>query len=234
LQWGCYEMIRSKLKDILIELKWKLVGVFGKLLIDAIFCTSRIESAGFETIQDILKTRKFIVAAWHSRILLVSYLYKGYDGAILVSRSDDGEIIARVLQRQGHETVRGSSSRGGLRAISILIRKLKEKARPGVIIPDGPQGPRNVVQPGIIMLAKKTGYPIIPVTYSAERMKVFSSWDRFILPRPFTKCRMIYGDPVYVPADADPNGEEESRVRLEAEMNKITNEADDYFGHRII
>ena len=115
---------------------------------------------------------------------MISYIFSGWDGAILVSRSNDGEIIARILQRQGHETIRGSTAKGGLRALATLIKRLKARPRPGVIIPDGPQGPRFKVQPGVIILAKKTGYPIIPVTYSARWMKVFKSWDRFILPCP--------------------------------------------------
>jgi lysophospholipid acyltransferase (LPLAT)-like uncharacterized protein len=220
--------------DKLAEIKWELVGILGKSFIDFLFRTAKIESAGFEKVRSVIGSKRFIFAFWHSRILLISYLYQGWNGAILVSQSDDGEIIARILQKQGHETIRGSTTRGGLRAIASLIRRLEEKIRPGCVVPDGPQGPRFKVQPGIITLAKKTGYPIVPVSYSAEKAKVFASWDRFILPYPFSKCRITYGEPLYVPANADKSSEETCRLRLEKELCKITEDADRHFGLKIV
>lgn len=215
------------------DLKWRLVGIFGKLLLDLLFKTTRIETAGLEKVAAILASRRFIFAFWHSRILLVSYLYQGWNGVLLVSQSEDGEFIARVVQRQGHEPVRGSTTRGGLRALSQMIKNLKENPRPAGIIPDGPQGPRFKVQPGVIMLAKKTGFPIVPVTYSAGRVKIFNSWDRFMLPIPFTQCRVVYGDPVRVPADADSAATSDCSRRLEQELCRITSAADRFYGHLI-
>ncbi len=215
------------------EIRWRLAGIFGKLFIDLLFSTIRTESVGLDKVESILSSKRFIFAFWHSRILLISYLYKNWNGVILVSASKDGEIMARVLQRQGHETIRGSTRRGGARALAAQIRKIREKQRPGAVIPDGPTGPRFKAQPGVIILAKKTGLPIIPVSYSAKRRKVFSSWDRFILPCPFTKCRIVYGDPVYVPEDADEYEEKSCRIRLEKELCRITSDADRYFGHFI-
>jgi len=217
----------------LAELKWKLIGLFGKLLVDLLFQTTRIEIIGFEKVAAIIEGRRFIFAFWHSRILLISYLYQGWNAAVLVSQSQDGEFIARVVQRQGHEPIRGSTTRGGLRALSQMIKSLKEKSRPAGIIPDGPQGPRFKVQPGIIMLAKKTGFPIVPVTYSASRLKVFNSWDRFILPIPFAQCRIVYGDPVRVPANADSATTSDCSRQLELELCRITSEADCFYGHLI-
>jgi lysophospholipid acyltransferase (LPLAT)-like uncharacterized protein len=216
-------------KNSLYELKWNIIGTLGKLVIDLLFSTARIESEGLEKVRSVLASEKFILAFWHSRLLLINYLCKGLNGTALVSQSQDGEIIARILQKQGHETIRGSTTRGGLRALATLIKRLNEKARPAVIIPDGPQGPRFKVQPGIITLAKKTGYPIVPVTYSAERVKIFASWDRFMLPYPFTKCRVVYGEPLYVPEDADRDMEENCRIRLEKELCSITDDADRSF-----
>lgn len=215
------------------EINWRLVGILGKLLVDFIFRTGVIEIKGQKPLENLMNSRKYIMAIWHSRIMLFSYFFKGMNGSALVSRSDDGEIIARILQAQGHETVRGSTSKGGLRAMSKLIKDLKNKRRPGAIIPDGPRGPRFQVQPGVIMLAKKTGYPIIPASYSAKKIKVFSSWDRFVLPYPFTRCRMVFGKPIPVSPDADPVGLENCRKALENELNRITKSADRHFGHQI-
>lgn len=216
------------------EMKWRTIGTAGKLFIDALFATTRIEIIGFERVKELYDKKHGIAVFWHSRILLISYLYKGWNASILTSRSRDGEYIARLVEKQGHEPIRGSTGKGkgGLRAGALLIKRLKE-GRPAVVIPDGPQGPRFVVHPGVITLAKKTGLPIGPITYSAKRVKVFNSWDRFMLPMPFTTCRVLYGNPIRVPPDADKAAEEKYRRELENEMRRITAEADAHFGHVI-
>ncbi len=215
------------------EWKWRLIGFSGAWIIDALFATSRIHCEIDPKSRKLMESRRFIAAVWHSRILLISYLHKGWNAAALVSASDDGEIIARILRRQGHETIRGSTTRGGIRALTTLVRRLREKDRPGVVIPDGPQGPRFRVQSGVITLAKKTGYPIVPITYSARRGKIFSSWDRFFLPYPVNHCVVVYGAPVPVPSTADRNTEESLRRLLESRLMEITRAADRRFGRRI-
>ena len=222
-----------KPENSLEELKWNLVGLFGKWLIDALFMGSRIETIGRDRLRPLLESRKVIFAFWHSRILLVSYIYKGLNAVTLVSKSKDGEIIARILHRQGQFSVRGSTGKGGLRALAQQIKRMNTTGDPGAVIPDGPQGPCCKVQPGIITLAQKTGFSIVPITYSARRVKVFDSWDRFMLPWPFTRCRVVYGEPVRIEPDADAASRERSRKFLETELCRITSEADDYFGHRI-
>jgi len=226
-------MSGNKNYESLSEIKWNLVGIFGKFIIDLLFFTIRIEVFGFKKVQSIIRSRKFICACWHSRLLLPSYLYQGQNGVLLVSQSKDGEIMARILQRQGHETIRGSSTRGGLRAMSKLIRCLKTGQHPGVITPDGPQGPRFKAQPGVVALAGKTGLPILPIAYSARNMKVFSSWDRFIVPYPFTTCRFGLGNPIYVPPDADKAEQARCLDQVEQELCRITFDLDNSFGHCI-
>jgi len=215
------------------ELKFRLVGLLGKLFIDALFSTFKIEFVGYEKSEPIFSSRRFIAAIWHSRILAFSYLYKGMNAAILVSGSDDGELIARVLDRQGHEPIRGSTRKRGGIALVKMVNSLKDEERPAVVIPDGPQGPRFKVQPGVVLLAKLTGYPILPLTYSARKIKVFCSWDRFILPYPFTKCRIVYGDPIRVPRDAGADVVRKCLDDLQQGLRSITFEADRYFGHHI-
>ena len=193
----------------------------------------KIELRGFEKVRPIINSKKFIYAAWHSRLLLLNYLSKGSKGTAMVSGSEDGEFVVRILKKQGHEAIRGSTTKGGIKALSSLIKNLKEKQRPGLIIPDGPQGPRFKAKLGIIILARETGYPILPFSYSAKKIKVFASWDRFILPFPFTKCRAIYGVPVYVPQNADENEGEKRLILLENELNRITSDVDRYYGHNI-
>lgn len=213
--------------------KWRLVGWLGKGLTDLICGTMRIRVVDFDKARTEIESRRFIFVFWHSRILMVSYLFKGWGAAILVSKSKDGEIIARILKRQGHEPIRGSTSRHGVRALARLIKILKEEIRPGVVVPDGPRGPRFKVQPGVITLAQKTGYPIVPFSYSASRIKIFASWDRFMLPYPFTEGSVIYGTPISVPWKIDTDGQEVYRMRVEEELNRITKTVDDYYGHTI-
>ena len=215
------------------RLKWWLVGCLGKGLTDLIGGTMRIRVVDFEKARAEIESRRFILAFWHSRILMVSYLYKSWGGATLVSGSKDGEIIAQILKRQGHETIRGSTSRQGVRALAKLIRALKKEARPGAVVPDGPRGPRFKVQPGVITLAQKTGCPIVPISYSADRIKIFASWDRFVLPYPFNEGCVIYGTPVSVPCKLDAETREVYRARLEEELIRITKKVDHYYGHRI-
>ena len=216
------------------EIKLNLIGIIGKIFIDFLFFTIRIKRAGFEGAGQGGDSEKVIYAIWHSRMLLFSYLYKGVSGITLVSESNDGEIATRIIHRQGNKVFRGSTTRGGLRAMVKLIKALKEKDHVVFITVDGPQGPRCKVQPGVIALAKKTGYPILAASYSGKKIKVFSSWDRFVLPLPFTTCRVVYGSPMIVQKDADKEEEKRCRVKLENELNQITDEADQFFGHHII
>jgi lysophospholipid acyltransferase (LPLAT)-like uncharacterized protein len=148
----------------------------------------------------------------------------------MVSDSADGEIIARILQRQGQQTVRGSTGKGGMRALSRQVHYIRQHGLAGSVVPDGPQGPRHKVQPGIILLAQKTGYPIVPVTYSAKRRVVFNSWDRFILPYPATSCRIQFGNLIDVPPELNTDMLARCSKQLELELNRITTESDGYFG----
>jgi len=215
------------------DMKWRIVGITGKWFIDALFQTIHIDIHGWDNVAPLMNSKRFLFVFWHSRILPVCYTHKGYHAAIMVSQSVDGEIIAQVIYRQGHEPVRGSSTRGGKEALYQIVEALKSGDRPGVMIPDGPVGPRYKVQHGIIRLAQLTGYPIISVTGSFSHMKVLNSWDRFIIPRPFSRCLLLYGNPIYVPADADSVHQEHLRYQLECEMNRITYQVDHYFGHDI-
>lgn len=216
------------------ELKYNLIGLAGHSLIKLIFGTMNIRVIGFEAVQKLVESKKIIFAFWHSRLLMISYLYQGWGAVNMVSQSKDGEIIARILNRQGYRIVRGSTSRGGARAMVNMIRILKEEECTGAIIPDGPRGPRYKVQPGVIALGKKTGYPVIPISYSALKIKVFDSWDRFVLPYPTTQGVFVYGNPIFVPEDSTHEEGKELCVRLEKELNRITKQADNYYGHTIL
>jgi lysophospholipid acyltransferase (LPLAT)-like uncharacterized protein len=169
-----------------------------------------------------------IAAFWHQRLLMMPFLpHRGKVG-MLISQHRDGEFIARAVKLFGVDSVRGSTTRGGLAALRGMIRFFRKGGNLAVT-PDGPQGPKHIVQIGVVELARQTGAPIVPVTYSASRCKVFGSWDNFILPLPFCKVAYVWGEPLFVPREIDKDGLEENRLLLQERMRRNTDEADRIF-----
>jgi lysophospholipid acyltransferase (LPLAT)-like uncharacterized protein len=161
-----------------------------------------------------------IYAVWHGRILLLPYLY-GHRGSLaLASRSRDGELVARWIRRFRLEPVRGSSTRGGGEALRVLTRALRD-GREVVVVPDGPRGPREVLKPGVIALARLSGAPIVPTAVGASREWRLRSWDEFRIPRPFARCVVRFGEPIHVSRGADRAGVEAARKEVEAALRGL-------------
>lgn len=193
--------------------------------------TIRVENVNTQVLEPFFKNNDeepVIIAFWHSRLLMVPYLVRKRRVAIMISRHRDGELISRAARFFPVDFVRGSTTRGGIRALRGLVRALKRGFHVA-ITPDGPRGPRHLAQTGAIMLASGTGRPIVPVTYSASKKKVFNSWDRFLLPYPLSRGVIIYGEPIWVGPREGQAGIEEKRKTLETRLNQITAEADHYF-----
>jgi len=146
--------------------------------------------------------RRFILAFWHRHLLFMPYSYRGSRISVLVSQSKDGELIARTVARLGIDSSRGSSSRGGIAGMRSLLRKAAE-GWDIAFTPDGPRGPLREVQPGVILAAAATGLPILPVAIAASRAKLLRSWDRFMVPLPFSKVHFAYGEPLVVERRGD-------------------------------
>jgi len=165
--------------------------------------TLRFEAHG--NLEEILKRRQnrkpLVLALWHGEIFPVTGFGHtiSSDLVTFVSQSKDGEIIARVIERLGHVTVRGSSSRGGVKALLQAVRVMVEQNRMAVFTVDGPRGPRHKPKGGVIYLAQKTGADIVPLRAYPKCAKVFTkSWDHFVLPMPFTRCPVYIGEPMEV------------------------------------
>ena len=169
-----------------------------------------------------------IGAFWHGRLLMMPAGYRGKRVAILISLHQDGELISRAVNYFGFRSIRGSATRGGFSAMREMMRASKE-GYDIAITPDGPRGPRYRVQNGIIELARRTGMDIIPVTFNSSRKKVFRSWDRFLLPYPFSRGVFIWGEPLLVPRQMDDDAFEQTRLLLERRLREITGRADRYF-----
>jgi lysophospholipid acyltransferase (LPLAT)-like uncharacterized protein len=216
------------------SLKWKFIGLAGRLFIDFLFLFSRVETRGFGAVADIIASRRCIFAIWHSRMLLPVFRHRDINACALVSDSADGEIVAQMLHSYGHQTIRGSTGKHGLRALMRQVADMRKHGRPGVVTPDGPQGPRHRAHPGVVLLSQKTGFPIIPLAYSARKRIVFNSWDRFVLPRPWSKCAMVYGNPISFQGtiESDENALAINIKKVENELNRVTALADAMCGHR--
>jgi lysophospholipid acyltransferase (LPLAT)-like uncharacterized protein len=144
---------------------------------------------------------RYVYTCWHENLLLPAYHYGGPNLNILISQHADGELIAQVVQSLGFRVVRGSSTRGGMRAVRHCLR-VAENGHLGVT-PDGPRGPRREVQDGLIYMASRTGLPIIPVGIGYCRPWRAKSWDRFAVPRPWSRARCVTGAPIPIPAEID-------------------------------
>ena len=166
-----------------------------------------------------------IYTAWHGQILLMPHLCGWLKARVLASRSEDGELVARFIARFGLEVVRGSSSRGGAEALRALARLLAEGT--GVfVVPDGPKGPKEVVKPGIVMLARLSGAPIVPMALGASREWRLRSWDEFRIPKPFARCVMRFGEPIRIPRKLDRAREEAARKEVENALHALTCQVD--------
>lgn len=160
-----------------------------------------------------------IYLQWHSRILLGAATQAGHGVTVLISQHGDGEYIARTVERLGFRTARGSSSRGGARALRSLVDVLKSGGD-AAVTPDGPKGPRLRVQMGAIEAASLTGAPIVPVALECRSAKRLRSWDRFMVPWFFTKVVVRFGEQIHVPKDLDDSAMERWRGVVEAAMHR--------------
>ncbi len=137
-----------------------------------------------------------IIPFWHDQLLLLVFGYPGKRAKLLISSSKDGELLARTMKYFDQDAVRGSSSRGGRAAFKEMLDLCKEKADI-VLTPDGPKGPRHELKDGVIQLARMSGRPVIPMTFVCNRGHRFKSWDRFLVPYPFSRGVYSFGEPLY-------------------------------------
>jgi lysophospholipid acyltransferase (LPLAT)-like uncharacterized protein len=194
------------------------------MLIKLIGSTVRFEVRGREHLSAIEAAGKLpIYAVWHDRIFLGTYFLRGKGIVFLTSQSFDGEYIARFLQRFGFGVIRGSSTRGGAKALVEMVRTMRSGLQMGFTI-DGPKGPRYIAKSGAILLAKKTSNPIIPFSVTPKRYFTINSWDRLQIPLPFTSALVSFREPLSIEDAA--LDVEECRRKLQVEMGKLVTDAE--------
>ncbi len=171
-----------------------------------------------------------ILVTWHGRTLIPANLLRNRGYWALISQSRDGEVQNQIFRRFGFQTVRGSTKRGGVRGALQMARKVKEG---GILAftPDGPRGPSHKVQPGVILMAEKSGAPIVPVGISASRRWLIHSWDRYLIPQPFAHAYFLVGEPIYAPKGLDEAGRAAVAVQVECALNRLEREAEARGGH---
>jgi lysophospholipid acyltransferase (LPLAT)-like uncharacterized protein len=203
----------------------------GSLYIRLIRRTGRWHIEGEEIPEYFRKAGKpFILSFWHGRLLMMPYCWRRTDLTnMLISGHRDGRLISQTVKHFRIETVVGSTGKSGAQATRRLIKLMRGGGVVG-ITPDGPRGPRMRVGEGTIALARLSGAPIVPVTYSSSRSRVLGSWDRFIVALPFSRGVFLWGEPIEVPRDADDELLEAKRQDVERAMNSLTDRADAMMG----
>ena len=210
--------------------RWKRAQVaaiagLGYPIIAALGGTLRWRVSGLRHLDTIRAAgQQPVMAFWHGRILPATYYFRRRGIVVITSENFDGEWIARIIERFGYGTARGSTSSGGKRALLQLVREMKA-GRPAGFTLDGPRGPARVAQPGAVWLAKATGNPLLPFHLEASSAWTARSWDRTQIPKPFSTVGLAVGEPLYVEADASGDGLETARQELERRLGELERQA---------
>jgi len=202
-----------------------VIAATGYRLIAALGATLRWRTEGLEHFDAIVRGgRQPIMAFWHGRILPATYYFRRRGIVVMTSENFDGEWIAGIIERFGYGAARGSTSRGGSKALLQMAREL-EAGHPAGFTVDGPRGPARVVQPGTVWLAKATGHPVLPFHLEASSHWTTKSWDRTQIPRPFSTVAIAMGQPLEVSRDADEGAMEAARKTVEQRLFALEDRA---------
>jgi len=203
----------------------RLISILGFRAVQLLGSTLRWKTEGLEHFDAIVAGgRQPVMAFWHGRILPATYYFRRRGIVVITSENFDGEWIAGIIERFGYGTARGSTSRGGRKALLQLTRDLAA-GKPAGFTLDGPRGPARVAQPGAVWLAKATGNPVLPFHLEASRAWTLNSWDRTQIPKPFATVAIAMGEPFQVAADAGDDALERARVMLEERLKALESRA---------
>ncbi|HEY9463190.1 MAG TPA: lysophospholipid acyltransferase family protein [Vicinamibacterales bacterium] len=201
------------------------IAGLGYPLINALGHTLRWRVEGLQHLEAILASgRQPVMAFWHGRILPATFYFRRRGIVVITSENFDGEWIARIIERFGYGTARGSTSRGGKKAMLQLVRDMKAGRAAGFTL-DGPRGPARVAQAGAVWLASATGNPVLPFHLEASSHWSLRSWDRTQIPKPFSTIALVVGEPLEIPSDASGETLEQARQDLEGRLSRLEERA---------
>lgn len=201
------------------------IAAVGYPLISALGHTLRWRVDGLQHFDGILASgRQPVMTFWHGRILPATFYFRRRGIVVMTSENFDGEWIARIIQRFGYGAARGSTSRGGRRALLQLVREVRD-GRPAGFAIDGPRGPARVAQPGAVWLAGATGQPLLPFHLEASRYWELGSWDRTQIPKPFSTVALAVGEAMPVAAGLGEDALEQVRMELESRLRGLEDRA---------
>jgi lysophospholipid acyltransferase (LPLAT)-like uncharacterized protein len=201
------------------------IAIAGYRVVAALGATFRWKTEGVEHFDAVVRAgRQPIMAFWHGRILPATVFFRRRGIVVITSENFDGEWIAGIIERFGYGTARGSTSRGGLKALLQLARDMAAGKPAGFTI-DGPRGPARVAQAGAVWLAKTTGNPVLPFHIEADRYWTTNSWDRTQIPKPFATVAIAMGEPLEVPAGGGDDALEAARRELEVRLHALEKRA---------
>src|SRR5467141_3806453 len=170
-----------------------------------------------------------IYAFWHRCIIAGAWYFRNRNAVLMNTTNFDGQWTRRVIERLGYGTAQGSSTRGGLRGLAVMAQRLEEGLDAAFTI-DGPRGPRYVAKPGPVMLARRSGCPILVFHIGVDRGKTFErTWDHFLLPAPFARTVILFAPPIYVPKDADAELMEAKHAGMQRELERVRDMAEGWF-----
>jgi lysophospholipid acyltransferase (LPLAT)-like uncharacterized protein len=218
------------------RLKWSrrvqipIIAVAVYSVIRLLGPTLRCELLGVQNMERVhAAKRRCIWAFWHRIIIPVAWIARNRGIVVMNTTAFDGQWTRKVIERLGFGTAQGSSSRGGLRGLAVMAKRLAEGVDCAFTI-DGPRGPRYVAKPGPVMLARKTGCPILVFHIGVDRGKTFeNTWDHFLLPMPFARAVMLIASPIFVPQDADAEMIEAKHAEMQRELERVRDVAEGWF-----
>ena len=205
------------------KLRFRVGGLVGQALVRSLFSTIRCVREGTE---HYLRFREegspVVFAFWHAQMLPLVHYHRGEGVVVLVSEHGDGEYITQIIERNGFgTTARGSSTRGGVKGLKAVVRAIRNGHDVGFTA-DGPQGPRHEFKWGALVAAQISGAPVIPVAVGAPRAWVANSWDKFIVPKPFSVVRIAYGPPYWIPRKATEDDLVKHAAELQDTLNRMS------------
>jgi len=230
------ESVNTHYDTRLPQLKWSrriqipIIAAVVYSVIRLLGPTLRFEVLGWHHAEKVYASKKQCIwAFWHRVIIPIVWWYRNHDVVVMNTTAFDGQWTRKVIEWLGFGTAQGSSSRGGLRGLAVMARRIEEGRDCGFTI-DGPRGPRYIAKPGPVMLARKTGAPIMVFHVGVDRGRTFEkTWDHFLLPMPFARAVILFAPPIFVPKDASAELMDAKHAEMQKELERVRDVAEAWF-----